>query len=48
MSTGLLYHAFGLQGYRHVSSRFEEGSVIFTIEQPRERLRCAVCGSADV
>jgi transposase len=48
MSTSLLYHAFGLHGYRHVSSHFEEGSVTFTIEQPRERLRCAVCGSADV
>ena len=48
MSTSLLYHAFGLHGYRHVSSRFEDGSVNFTIEQPRECLRCAVCGSADV
>jgi transposase len=48
MSTSLLYHAFGLHGYHYVSSRFEDGSVTFTIEQPRERLRCAVCGSADV
>jgi transposase len=48
MSTSLLYHAFGLRGYRHVSSRFAEGHVTFTIEQPREHLRCAACGSADV
>jgi transposase len=48
MSTSLLYHAFGLRGYRYVSSRFEEGSVWFTIDQPREQLRCAGCGSADV
>jgi transposase len=48
MSTSLLYHAFGLRGYRYVSSRFEEGSVLFTIDQPREHLRCADCGSADV
>ena len=48
MSTGLIYHAFGLQGYRYRSSHFQEGCVTFTIEQPRQRLRCAVCGSADV
>jgi transposase len=48
LSTSLLYHAFGLRGYQYVSSRFQEGSVIFTIDQPRDRLRCAVCGSADV
>jgi len=48
MSTSLLYHAFGLRGYRYVSSRFEEGSVSFTIDQPREHLRCAGCGSDNV
>jgi transposase len=48
MSTSLLYHAFGLRGYRYVSSRFEEGRVTFTIEQPREHLRCAACGSQEV
>ena len=48
MSTTLIYHAFGLQGYRYLSSHFQEGCVTFTIEQPRQRLRCAVCGSADV
>ena len=41
MSTSLLYHAFGLVGYRYVSQYFEEGQVIFRIEQPRERLRCS-------
>src|SRR3984893_12472893 len=48
MSTSLLYHAFGLVGYRYVRQEFREGQVIFHIEQPRERLRCAHCGSADV
>jgi hypothetical protein len=31
MSTSLLYHAFGLRGYRYVSSRFEEGSVLVAV-----------------
>src|ERR1700739_4391238 len=48
MSTSLLYHAFGLVGYRYVRQEFREGQVIFHIEQPRERLRCSQCGSADL
>ena len=48
MSTSLLYHAFGLVGYRYCGQRFEEGQVIFRIEKPRERLRCPCCGSGDV
>jgi transposase len=48
MSTSLLYHAFGLVGYRYVNQSFQEGKVLFRIEQPRERLRCAQCGASDV
>ena len=48
MSTSLLYHGFGLVGYRYVRQSFMEGFVVFGIEQPRERLRCSHCGSADV
>lgn len=48
MSTSLLYHAFGLHGYRHVSTEYLEGEVVFTITQDRERFRCPVCGSAEV
>src|SRR5260370_40758115 len=48
MSTSLLYHAFGLRGYRYVRHDFQEGRVIFHIEQPRDRLRCSHCGSAEV
>lgn len=43
MSTSLLYHAFGLHGYRQIRQEFREGKVIFHIEQPRERLRCPEC-----
>jgi transposase len=48
MSTSLLYHAFGLAGYRYVRQEFKEGRVIFHIEQPRERLRCPHCRSDHV
>jgi transposase len=48
MSTSLLYHAFGIVGYRYVSQSFQEGQVTFRIEQPRERHRCSGCGSAEV
>jgi transposase len=48
MSTSLLYHAFGVRGYRYVTTEYVEGGVTFTIEQPRESYHCSVCGSEDV
>lgn len=48
MSTSLLYHAFGVRGYRYRKTEYVEGAVIFTIEQPRESYRCSACGSEDV
>jgi len=45
MSTSLLYHSFGIRGYEYRRTEFVEGRMIFTIEQPRERLRCPTCGS---
>jgi transposase len=44
MSTSLLYHAFGIRGYRYVSSEYEGGGVIFRIRQDREQTCCAECG----
>jgi transposase len=48
MSTSLLYHAFGLRGYRHVRSSFADGRVTLGIRQPRDQLRCSACGSDNV
>lgn len=48
MSTSLLYHGFGVRGYRHVRTDYVEGEVLFSIEQPRAALRCPVCESAGV
>src|SRR5436190_8421344 len=48
MSTSRLYHAFGLRGYRHVSSSYEDRRVTIRVRQPRDQLRCSVCGSDNV
>ena len=48
MSTSLLYHAFGLRGYRYVSTAYDEGHVVFRIEPRLEKLRCSDCGSQEV
>jgi transposase len=48
MSTSLLYHRFGVVGYRYVNQQFLAGTTVFHIEQPRDRLRCSHCGSDQV
>jgi len=45
MSTSLLYHGFGIRGYKYVKTDYENGGIQFTISQDRERLRCATCCS---
>lgn len=48
MSTSLLYHGFGIRGYRYLKTEYVGGQVIFTVEQKLEDCRCAACGSAEV
>jgi transposase len=48
MSTSILYHAFGIRGYRYVRTDYIEGEILFTIEQGRHTLQCPVCGSREV
>ena len=48
MSTSLLYHAFGLRGYRYCKSDYVAGEVVFTIDQKRQAYRCPICESANV
>lgn len=43
MSTSLLYHAFGVRGYRYLATRYERGEVVVRIEAARESLRCPGC-----
>ena len=48
MSTSLLYHGFGVRGYRHRKTEYGEGSIMFHLTQPREHCRCSACGSPEV
>jgi transposase len=48
MSTSLLYHAFGIRGYQYTRTTYQDGRVIFTIDQQPESCRCPACGSGDV
>ena len=44
MSTSLLYHGFGIRGYRHVCTEYVEGGIVFTIVQDPKRCCCPACG----
>ncbi|HLQ46021.1 MAG TPA: transposase family protein, partial [Planctomycetaceae bacterium] len=48
MSTSLLYHEFGIRGYRYQSTPHLAGELVLRISQPLERCRCSACGSANV
>jgi transposase len=48
MSTSLLYHGFGIVGYRYVRTEYREGDVIFTISKAKFRSCCPVCKSRRV
>ena len=44
MSTSLLYHGFGIRGYRYVRTEYIEGGIVFTVRQDRKKHRCPACG----
>ncbi len=48
MSTSLLYHGFGVRGYKYVHSRYESGSIVFAVEQDRFSLKCPACKGEDL
>jgi transposase len=48
MSTGLLYHAWGIRGYDYLSTKYIEGHLEFTICHQLKELRCCICRSPDV
>ena len=48
MSTSLLYHAFGIRGYKYSRTEYDNGKVIFTVYQEPETYRCSACGSVQV
>lgn len=48
MSTSLLYHGFGIVGYRYIRTEYKEGSVIFTVSRKKFNLRCPICKSKKI
>jgi transposase len=48
MSTSLLYHAFGIRGYRYARTDYQDGQTVFTIRQEPQTCRCSACGSPQV
>lgn len=48
MSTSLLYHAFGIRGYRYVATDYQEGGVIFRIAKDLDDCCCSACGATAV
>ena len=48
MSTSILYHGFGIQGYRHVHTKIHGGAIHFRVRQDAYNLCCPVCGSYKV
>ena len=48
MSTSLLYHGWGLRGYRYLRSEFSGGRIEFVIEQNPDTRCCSDCGGRRV
>jgi transposase len=48
MSTSLLYHAFAIRGYQYQRTDYQDGRVIFTIQQKPWTCQCSACGSNDI
>jgi len=48
MSTSLLYHGFGVIGYRYVRSDYREGDIIFTVIRKKFSIRCPICKSKNI
>jgi len=44
MSTSILYHAFGLEGINHKSTKFIGNKVVFTAEIKDHHVKCPNCG----
>jgi len=48
VSIGLLYHGFGVRGYRYVRTYYEDNGVVFAVQQEHDQLRCPRCGDGNV
>ena len=48
MSTSILYHGFGVLGYKYMKTEYQDGNIIFHIEKSQDKQVCADCGSRAV
>jgi transposase len=48
MCISLLYHTFGIRGYKYDRTEYQGGQVIFTINQGLKTCRCSACGPREV
>jgi len=48
MSTSILYHGFGIQGYRYKRTFYQQGAIVFSIEKNPLSLRCPCCHTPQV
>ena len=48
MSTSLLYHGFGVRGYRYLRTEQDGGMTLFYVEPSDKLVCCAACGSRNV
>ena len=46
MPHAILYHGFGIRGYRHLKTQFKEGCIYFYLV--RKKKRCSFCHSFKV
>jgi hypothetical protein len=42
-TTSFLYHALGLQGYKHLSTEYHDGAIFHHVERVREKRTCSNC-----
>ena len=48
MSTSILYHGFGICGYRYTRTEYQQGALVFSIEKEPTSLRCPCCKGIQV
>ncbi len=48
MSTSLLYHGFGVVGYRYVRTDYQYGDILFTLDRKKFSVRCPNCNIKNV
>jgi transposase len=45
-ATSILYHTQGLVGYRHCSTEYREGKIVYCIERAPGKRQCSACGAS--